>query len=111
MSEKEKEPIVDVITFSINSEKTVISYTATWCPPCCKVKPFLLDYLNKYKITDINQITKSYYKEHVYQYVPFFEIYDVSGNKLDSIQTSSENVLREFFEKNGISITMLTDDF
>ena len=111
-TEKEKpEPFIDVIKFNINSEKTVIAYTATWCKPCTRVKPFLLDYLNKYKIVSINQITKSYYKEHVYQFVPFFEVYDFKDNRLDSIQTSSEIVLKEFFEYNGIVITLLTDDF
>jgi len=108
---KEIEPFVDIIKYNINGEKIVISYTATWCNPCKQIKPYLLNYLRKYKIFDVDQIEKSKYKETIFQYVPFFEVYDILGSKLDSIQTSSEIVLKEFFEKNGIVVNILTDDF
>ena len=60
---------------------------------------------------NITQVTKSYYQDTVYKYVPFFIVCDIFDNKLDSIQTSSESVLKEFFEKNDIKVNILTDDF
>jgi len=54
-----------------------------------------------YSIINNETLKKSYYKENVFQYIPFFEVY-INNKRVDSIQTSSESVLEEFFQKNKI---------
>jgi thiol-disulfide isomerase/thioredoxin len=120
---------IDVTVYKINDETKLYTYTATWCGPCKRIKPIVIDIMskNKYKMLSQEIIEKTVFKKTINEFVPFFVIeryvdtcYNEDGIEddiystdieTDSIQTSDEHLFRNFLSKNGVNIMVLDDDF
>jgi thiol-disulfide isomerase/thioredoxin len=80
------------------SKKYLLSYTASWCKPCQRVKPALLTLVSECKHIGHKELDKDDRPEHV-KYIPFFEIIDESGQRIRTIQTSKGEELDSFLNK------------
>ncbi len=87
---------VDVTVYEINENTQFCSYTATWCGPCKRIKPKVIE--------------KTLFKSFFNEFVPFFVI-NKNDELIDSIQTSDELLLKQFLSKNGINVMILDEDF
>jgi len=111
--------VIDVSEYKIGSIK-LYTYTATWCGPCRRIKPKVIDIMSKknYKLIKYYTLEKKEFKERINDFVPFFVITNEDDfheeSSIDSIQTSDEKLLIEFLTKNGIDVSLiplLDDDF
>jgi len=91
--------IIDVTHY----ENGFTTYTAKWCNPCCKIKPFVLEKLRGVNITSEYPIEKHIFKETINNFIPFF----VVGDK--SIQTSEQEVLKKFMVDNKVIKPLVLD--
>ena len=39
---------IDVTVYAINDNIELYAYTATWCGPCKRIKPIVIDIMSKY---------------------------------------------------------------
>ncbi len=102
---------VNVTIYEINKNTCFYTYTATWCGPCKRIKPKVIEIMSKlgHKVLNQEIIEKTFFKENINEFVPFFVV--KSDEKTDSIQTSDELLLKQFLSKNAISMLVLDDDF
>lgn len=121
------EKVVELNIYEINKTTKFYSYTALWCPPCRKIKPFIVEKMSEYKLIETKQMPLSEFKS-VSQYIPFFSVYRSSIVKIDkpkpdqpktivqfnmteSIQSSNEHDMSVFLYKAGIGKIPLVEDF
>lgn len=107
-----KEKVINVNKWLINESLNLylISYTATWCGPCKKIKPTLLNITSKLSHKGSKEIPRNKKPEHV-KFIPWFDILDTNNVIINSVQTSDSITLNDFlkpFINNNINIT---DDF
>ncbi len=110
--------IIDLSVYEIDDDTQFHAYTATWCSPCKRIKPVLIETMAKYNYELVYQITveKSKFKEEINNFIPFFQIVkriDPGSQifeKIDSIQTSDTVKFNNFFGTNKID-KILNDDF
>jgi thiol-disulfide isomerase/thioredoxin len=81
--------------------KLFVAYTGDWCSPCKKIKPYVLSKMENYKLLNETYIDKEKFKENINNYVPFFMIFE-NDKKIDSLQSSNEEIFHSFLIKNGI---------
>ncbi len=101
---------IDVNVYEINENTYLCTYTALWCGPCKRIKPKLIEIMSGHVLQKQEVIEKSLFKETINDCIPFFVILK-NGSKIDSIQTSDENLLKSFLSNNGINVLVLNDDF
>lgn len=112
------EKIINVTKWLINDERYFVAYTATWCNPCKKIKPFVEICMSEFTQISMDDITTK--PEHI-KFIPHFEIVpknrigtlinhtDSSGNHnlinddkssdpIYSIQTSNSKDLYDFLK-------------
>lgn len=124
---KPNKEIIQVNKYT-SSEKTIIAYTAEWCGPCNRIKPFVVSYLleNGYVLTASYEIKKTEFKENVNDYIPFFKMIlkpknivikdtdtdtdtescEEKEKEIDSTKTIQTSKFEEFrtFEQQGIKV-------
>lgn len=106
---EQTEKTINVNKWKIGDEKYFISYTATWCGPCQRVKPHLLEYMKDFEHLDYEEIKKSEFKNGIGQYVPLFKI--INDDKVvDEMQNSDFTVLKPFLDSHLKSFEV-NDDF
>ncbi len=72
------------------------AYSADWCKPCQRIKPFLYNYLKDYQYED-SIMNKADFK-NINKYIPFFTLND------EKIQTSDYIELKKFIKSFNIKI-------
>ncbi len=107
MSEPVK--IITVEEFKLNDMYNFVSCTAEWCGPCKRIKPHVLTFINKEKLSEL-KIDQKKYQEEYNKYIPFFIIRDSTGKTLDSIQTSNRDEFTTFIDK-YICMPVLDENF
>lgn len=79
------------------------SYTATWCKPCGRIKPYIFDLVQRGTLVLLETRELKTGEAPMGMLIPFFELFDNDGVKL-SIQTSDsdelEHVLKGFSNVN-----------
>lgn len=99
--------LITLNKWTIKEGLYLCSYTAEWCKPCKKIKPYILETMkNNEVITDI--IDKNDSRRP--KLVPFFQIISKNDNDnlvdssdiIDSIQNSDHEIIENFLIKNGI---------
>ncbi len=117
------EKIINVTKWLVTDERYFVAYTATWCNPCKKIKPFVEICMSEFTQISIDDITTK--PEHI-KFIPHFEIVpkdkvgtvinhtDSSGNHsvitlnndsnvpIYSIQTSNSKDLYDFLKLHGV---------
>jgi len=76
----------------------LVSYTATWCAPCQRAKPILLEYVKGCQHEPTRDVERSKRPDHV-KFIPWFDIVNFNGEILESIQSSKEDELVSFFKR------------
>jgi thiol-disulfide isomerase/thioredoxin len=121
--------IIDYTTYHMltttGEECLLVSYTAKWCGPCKKIKPVVIELMNKnnYSIWNSTTMEKSKFKTDVNDFIPFFQIVtheiitcpcgtdcgdsEVINTVLDSIQTSNPDEFIDFLIKNNIKLELV----
>jgi thiol-disulfide isomerase/thioredoxin len=85
---------IQINKWRIREDLSLVSYTATWCGPCTRIKPHLLDLVKELELVDNQEILKEDKPKDI-QFIPFFQIF--KGNDLfKSIQTSDKDQLTTF---------------
>ena len=71
--------IIDVTVYEIDKNSQLHTYTATWCGPCKKIKPIVIDIMSKrgYKIISQTTIEKAVFKRDINEFVPFFILFQM----------------------------------
>jgi len=92
---------IDLTAYSIGNNCVFITCTASWCMPCNKIKPHVLELLPD-KVLLNKVIDKEEYQEKYNKFIPFFMIVndfiDFDNFKiLHTIQTSNIEEFKEFF--------------
>jgi thiol-disulfide isomerase/thioredoxin len=120
--------IIDVTVYEIDSKTQLETYTATWCAPCTRIKPKVIEIMHNYKKLSETQIDKPKFQSEINKFVPFFVVMkykdidcaqaDISCEvllsqftKTDSIQTSDSILFKQFLTRNGIGCLVLDDNF
>jgi thiol-disulfide isomerase/thioredoxin len=109
ISEVDPKNIINVSVYNIFDNLQIETYTATWCKPCCNVKPHVLEYLKDYELVRTYDIEKPEFKTNINQFVPFFRVRSraVEDSEWSSIQTSDPEKFREFMN----SLKVIDEDF
>jgi thiol-disulfide isomerase/thioredoxin len=104
MTEK-TEKMININKWKLN-DNYLVTYTATWCNPCQRIKPVLLEKMKNNEHLGTNVVERTKRPEHV-KFIPWFDIVDKDGNIINSIQTSKEKELLDFLQPT----VQLNDDF
>ncbi len=93
--------MIDVTEWSIAAnESTMVSYTATWCEPCQRIKPTIARLAENGAIAKISEKQITIAERKPGMKIPTFEILSLDGSVvIASIQTSKEPLFLEFFDK------------
>lgn len=95
--------LVEVCEYKLD-DKIVITYTATWCNPCKKIKPYLEEYLKNFEKVYKENMKKVDYKQNIHPFIPYFV---VNG---EGIQTSDPKNLKDFLINNKVIKKLTFDD-
>ena len=90
----EDKNLINKSVFKDKANNELVMYSASWCNPCKRIKPDILEILKKqeFEETESNMITKDEYKKN-YKFIPGFEV-----NK-NYIQTSNIDDFKIFFNE------------
>lgn len=118
--------IVELNIYEINKTTKFYTYTASWCPPCRKIKPFMIEKMREYKLVETKELPLAEFKA-ISQFVPFFCVHrstpslikstterqkpTVQFKMCESIQSSNEHEMSVFLYNVGIGKIVLVDDF
>jgi thiol-disulfide isomerase/thioredoxin len=96
---------IKVRTYIVNDNKVFIVYSADWCGPCQRIKPYVYNYMKDciYEDSVMNKIDFVV----ISKTIPFFAIKSESGN--ETLQSSDYNTLKKFLEKNNVTINTEID--
>lgn len=93
------EKLIMVQQWSIsNSDLILRSFTASWCPPCTRIKPHLLKLEEQgvVRLRTIDVIRKE--DKRPGMLIPFFELIDKNDTVVRFIQTSKEEEFTRFLQ-------------
>lgn len=80
----------------LNSDLTLRSFTAEWCTPCTRIKPFLHALEGEGAISLLETTQMSTEDKRPGMLIPFFEMVDENGAVVRSIQTSQSGDFSAF---------------
>ena len=63
------EKVINVTKWSITDDRYFVAYTATWCNPCKKIKPFVEICMSEHVLISMEDITV---KPSYVKFIPFF---------------------------------------
>lgn len=94
---------ININKWELGDGNYLVSYTASWCGPCQRIKPHLLEMMASNKHVSHKEIPKDTRPTHV-TFIPFFDLTTSSGDIVRSIQTSKEELLRDFLERKELEL-------
>lgn len=102
---------VDVAIYRLSDTISFFSYTATWCNPCKKIKPFVVELMEDFELIENTKMKKEHFKKYVNKFIPFFVVIErdeppknkedyytceVGKCKIRTIQTSDNKEFAKF---------------
>ena len=104
--------IINFSVYEIDKYTQLHTYTATWCNPCKKIKPIVIEIMDihNYKCIFEQQLDKIVFKKEINEFVPFFMIMK-NSEKIDHIQTSDQDLFKKFLSRNDVGKIEINEDF
>lgn len=102
--------IINLTIYEIDDKTQFHTYTATWCGPCQRIKPKVIEIMSNFKKIEEKNVEKIEFKKTINDFIPFFLIIK-DNEKVEGIQTSDHTELTKFLSRNKIINLKLDDDF
>lgn len=76
----------------------LVTYTATWCKPCQRVKPYILNEVEDCEHLGSKSVSRLERPEHV-KFIPWFDVVDADDKIIESLQSSDPTRASLFVQK------------